>query len=286
MNWARFVWVLFLLVMPGIALPESANDGSAEDRPLVIIAHERPPWHFVDATGKVVGICVDIVDAIFAEMGLEYEVVDVNWARAWRMAEEGDGEAIFSTSRKTPREPYLYYPQTDMWVSSFSFFALKSNAQRFPYGTFEAIANSKETIVIERGASYNPAFWRWFPNNDGDEYYDPDALVTGNYNSNLIAVKEFGQALKMVALGRATFTLEDRITGLYLSQLSGLDDIVAYEHSLFSKGYPMPFIRNSNYPQLEQIATEFERRLRVLKNDGRYQTIVNRWLPQAGQPSP
>ena len=47
---------------------------------------------------------------------------------------------------------------------------------------------------------------------------------------------------------------------------------------LFSKGYPMPFAKKSDYPGLKKIADDFERELARMKKSGEYDKILLRWL--------
>lgn len=253
----------------------------AEGRVVRILSHDRPPFHFKEESGEIVGICVDIVDTIFREMGLEYEISDNSWARVWHKVEHGEGEASFTTSRKKPREPFLYYPKTDMWTSEFVFFVLKENKHFAPGGSYKEVAESGKKVAIWRGASYNEPFWEHFPHKDGSTKYDPDKITQGAYNEQLYTVSGPVLALKMVGMDRISFCIEDRIVGLYFIRNYGITgDIIAYEKPLFSKGYPMAFIRNSDYPDLKKIADEFEKRLIDMKEDGRYDEIFRRWLSQ------
>lgn len=267
-----FKFLLLLLFLPSLFV-------FAQSRPLKILSHDRPPFHFADSQGNVVGICVDIIDIIFDEMGLEYEVIDLKWARVWYKVENGEGEAAFSTSRKKPREPYLYYPETDMWRSDFVFFVQSVNRHLTPNGSYEEVAGSGGKVGVWRGASYDDAFWKTFPYKDGTTTYSPNLKKYDMYNEQLFIVKGPSHALKMLGRERVSFFLEDRIAGQYLVNKNNLQaSVVPYEQSVFSKGYPMPFIKNSDYPELKQISEEFERRLIILKNDGRYEAILKRWL--------
>lgn len=272
--------LLFKFLLPLLLLlPHAAV---ADSRPLRILSHDRPPFHFTDSQGEVVGICVDIIDIIFDEMELEYEVNDLKWARVWYKIENGEGEAAFTTSRKAPREPYLYYPETDMWRSEFVFFVQQSDKALAPNGSYEEVARSGGKVGVWRGASYDDAFWKIFPYKDGTTTYSPNLKKYDMYNKQLFIVKGPSHALKMLGRGRVSFFLEDRIAGQYLVNKNNLTGSVApYEQSVFSKGYPMPFIKNSDYPDLKQISEEFERRLIILKSDGRYDAIINKWLGES-----
>ena len=73
--------------------------------------------------------------------------------------------------------------------------------------------------------------------------------------------------------------INDKSIGLYLIDSLGLQHSIShYDNILFTKGYPMPFAKNSNYPDLKQIAALFEWALTQLKQDGTYQQLVDRGL--------
>ncbi|MCP4324674.1 MAG: amino acid ABC transporter substrate-binding protein [Psychromonas sp.] len=251
----------------------------AEEPRIRILSHDRPPFHYKDSSGNIVGICVDIVDTIFKEMDLEYDISDQKWARVWDKIKKGDAEATFTTSRKKNRMPYLYYPKTDMWISNFVFFVLKENKELAPNGSYEEIAKSGQDVAVWRGASYNEQFWITFPNRDGSTSYDPSNYDQDKRNKQLIVVSDPERILKMLGRKRFTFSLQDRIVGQYLINKNNITDkVINYEQPVFSKGYPMPFIINSDYPNLKEISIEFEKRLIIMKQDGRYEAIVNKWL--------
>ncbi|WP_415887831.1 substrate-binding periplasmic protein [Neptuniibacter sp. QD37_6] len=251
----------------------------AEERPLIILSHDRPPFHFKNNTGAVVGICVDIADTIFREMGIKYKIIDMNWARVWKKIETGKGEAAFSASRKKPREPYLFYPSTDMWRSEFVFFVHEANKHIAPNGTYKEVSDSGGKIGLWKGASYNQTLWEHYPFKDGSTSYSPNKINKEIYNEQFFIVSSPLQAFRMVEKQRIAFTLEDKSVGLYLIKQNDITEkVIPYDQPVFSKGYPMPFIKNSNYPNLEELAIEFETRLIAMKKDGRYQAIFERWL--------
>lgn len=264
--------ILFLCLLTSLAV-------FSKERPLIILSHDRPPFHFKNSAGDVVGICVDITNVIFKEMGIKHKIVDLKWARVWQSIVDGSGEAAFSASRQEARKPYLYYPNTDMWRSDFVFFVHKDNINIAPNGSFSEIKASQKKIALWKGASYNSQFWQNFPYKDGTTVYSPEKASDEFYNDQFYIISSPDQAFKMVAKKRITFTLEDRVTGLRLIKENKLDNLVVpYKEPVFSKGYPMPFIKNSDYPRLKQIAQEFEQRLIAMIHDGRYQKILDRWL--------
>lgn len=247
-----------------------------QTRPLVIASFESPPFHFTDEHGNVVGICVDIAKYIFDDLGTEIKAVSLPWARAWEMLKFGQIDGAFSVSRQKPREPYLLYPEENMWISEFVFFRINNSKYNHLKGSMQDIKLTGEKLLIERGASYYPGFWKVFPYNDGSDLYD---LNNFNYNNQLVPVVDHNTMFKMLIYEREEFAIADKIVGQYIISNLGFNDKVGFcDTVIFSKPYPMPFSRQSDYPELNDIARKFDEKLKEMKKNGIYQLIVDRWI--------
>lgn len=224
-------------------------------RDLIVVGEAWPPFEFKEGSDAT-GIDVDIAKAIFDKMGIPYQMKILPWARAWAMVEKGEADAVFSTSRKSKREPYLYYPKEDMWTSSFVFFVAKDKKK----DSFDGYNDAQGlTVGVVKGNSYNDDFWA--------------AKLKTEESVDLPS------ALKKLASGRIDLLPADKTVGLYsLKQLGLQDKVTFYEFSLFSKGYPMPFAKKSSYPNLEEVSKQFEMELLKLKASGEYGKIREKWL--------
>lgn len=239
----------------------------SQTRPLLIVGEEFPPFEFINKKGKVVGIDVDIATFIFRKMGIDFEFALHPWSRAWLMAETGEADAILSTSRKDKRKPYLYYPKEDMWKSEYVF--LKNSLDHFPsLNGYEDAIEQKFDIGVIRGNSYNDAFWEAFPDK-----------ADGSLNDQLHPARNMTLNLRKLSRQRLDLFISDRTVGLFSAKKMGLSGkVLAHPIVLFSKGYPMPFVRNSSYPDIENLAKAFERELKLMKARGSYDRIVNKWI--------
>lgn len=248
----------------------------ASERELTVLSHPFAPWQFFNnETNQVEGINIDIAKLIFEKMNIPVKFKQYPWAKAWDTIKKGKAEAVLSASRKKPREPYLYYPEEDMWVSEYVFFVRKDRKKNIA-GTYSDIRKDGGTVGIVSGYSYNKNFWEAFPYRDGSVKYNPDKR---DYDPQIRSVTIPDLNLKKMDKNRIDFFINDKSIGLYMIKTMKMQDTIThYDTVLFSKGYPMPFAKKSDYPDLQKIAARFEQELAQLKTEGKYTEIVNKWL--------
>ena len=273
--------VLFFAISCRAFSAESDPIIPAADKPeLLVLSHPFPPWQFFnEQTGEVDGINVDIVKYLFGKMKIPVKFVEQPWSIAWNTIKKGQAEAIMSASRKAPREPYLWYPKQDLWISEYVFFVKNTKKQPL-LGSYADMQKLQAKIGIVNGYSYHQSFWSVFPYQNGETRYVPD---NRDYHPQLYGVRTPKLLFKMIEFGRMDVVINDKSIGLYLINSMGLQDSIGYyDHILFSKGYPMPFAKKSAYPGLKAIAERFEQLLAESKRDGSYQKIVADWLKRHG----
>jgi polar amino acid transport system substrate-binding protein len=154
-----------------------------------------------------------------------------------------------------------------MWVSEYVFF---NNSKRIlpSLKNYDDVIEASFQIGTIRGYSYNNGFWESFPN-----------VADGSLNKQLQAVTNIDLNFRKLARDRIDLFLADRTVGLFTIKKMGLRHLIETEgYPLFSKGYPMPFVRKSNYPDIEKVSKLFEQELAIIKNNGVYQKIFNRWV--------
>ncbi len=272
MNFLRAKWSVFVCI---VCLTVASVAYGAE-RKLFVVGEEFPPFEFIQ-DGQVVGIDIDVATHIFQKMNIPVEFQIFPWKRAWKMVENGAADAVLTTSRKEAREPYVWYPQEDMWVSEFVFFVKKDKVLP-DFKGYETAVEQKLAVGFIKGNSYHPSFWRAFPNKDGSTTFQGD-LATNLVNEQLEGARDLKTNLKKLAKGRIDLFPADKIVGQYTAKLLGLQDqLTYYDIALYSKGYPVPFVKNSTYPDIQQIAEQFEQQLKQLKQSGEYQKFLDKWL--------
>lgn len=249
---------------------------SQEKKTLLFTGHEHPPWHFQDSSGALVGINVDLTKIICKRLNISCKFEYMPWARSWETARSGKSDAIMSASRKKAREPYLYYPKEDIRTSEYVFFVHVDNKKANIKGNYEDIKKNSLSVGIQHGASYNKEFWKHFPYKDNSQIYDPERR---DYAENIKAVPNPIQNFKKLSLKRIDVFPFDRDVGLYQIKKQNLQEqLTFYSHVLFSKGYPISFVKKSNYPDLYNISKLFEQELIKIKKEGIYNEVVKKWV--------
>jgi len=248
-----------------------------EDKRLVIVGEEFPPFEFVQ-NKKVVGIDIDISSQIFNKMNIPVEYHIMPWSRAWVMIERGAADAVFSTSRKNHREPFVIFPNENMWESQFVFFVRKDKYDP-NFNGYQTAIDKHLKIGIIRGNSYHSSFWKAFPCKNGAVCFQGEISDSSILNSQLDLGSNVETNLKKLIGGRFDLFPCDKIMGMYAAKLFGFHNkITFYEKVLFSKGYPMAFAKKSSFTNINVIADQFEKELVNLKKIGNYQKILDNWL--------
>lgn len=247
------------------------------DRALIVVGEEFPPFEFIE-NGEVVGIDIDIASRIFDKIGIPVVFHILPWKRAWYMIKTGQADAVLSTSRKDSREPYLWYPDQAMWASEFVFFTHRDRILPTFKG-YSTILEKNLKVGVTQGNSYYSGFWQAFPYQDGSTYFQGEESLTP-LHAQLYSASNLKMNIKLLSVkGRIDVYPADKTVGLYTAKQMNLQESITYYDSvIFTKSYPMPFAKSSKYPGIKYIADKFDRELKVLKESGEYQKIINKWI--------
>ncbi|MET3611987.1 polar amino acid transport system substrate-binding protein [Rhizobium aquaticum] len=102
----------------------------ARAEPLQLLTEAYPPYNYQE-DGLIKGIAVDLVKAVTADAGIEYEMKIQPWARAYGLALNTAGHCVFSTVH-TPERDALFE-----WV--------------------EPLFSTEQYLVRKTGSNVNPA---------------------------------------------------------------------------------------------------------------------------------
>lgn len=108
----------------------SAATQPAGAEPLQLLTESYPPYNYQE-NGVLKGIAVDLVKAVMADAGIEYEMKIQPWARAYGLALNTAGHCVFSTVH-TPERDLLFE-----WV--------------------EPLFSTEQYLVRKIGSDVNPA---------------------------------------------------------------------------------------------------------------------------------
>ncbi|MCD2176361.1 substrate-binding periplasmic protein [Rhizobium sp. C1] len=88
-TFGRWMWAATFGLWSAAALPASGES-------LHLLTEDYPPYNY-EEDGVLKGIAVDLVKAVMADAGLQYEMTLQPWARAYSLALNTPGSCVFST---------------------------------------------------------------------------------------------------------------------------------------------------------------------------------------------
>ena len=240
-------------------------------RKFVFICEKWRPFEYLQ-NGTPKGIDVEIVDIIMRKLKIPYEIKFYPWARAWMLVKKGKADAVLSISYKPSREKFLYYtasqrafaetgklPKEYLWISQYNFFVKKSKLNKINFSSYSQVLKAKYRVGRNKDYSYNEEFMK-----SGI----PATLTVSNTKDGFSAL----------VLDKIDLYPMDKTIGLAEVSDMGMENSIDYlPKPMFSKPYLVPFIKKSNYPNLEDIMNKFYRELEVLRKDGTYDKIYKKY---------
>lgn len=124
-NWRR--WMAALAVLVGLGAAQlSVTDAEAADKVKVGFSPEAyAPFWVKDASGAWSGFEVDFIDALFEQMGREYELVPVSWDGLIPALQEGKIDLIMNSMSATEERKQVVDFSDKYYETTVSFYARK-----------------------------------------------------------------------------------------------------------------------------------------------------------------
>jgi len=220
---------------------------------LQLFTEEAPPMGYTQ-DGELRGMSVDIVRALIDRTGHDAQVRILPWTRAYHLAQRDVDTAIFSTVRTPERESRF------QWVGpilegSARFYSLET--RNLHIDTLQAAAASGPLAVPKQWYSYESLRELGF--------------------ENLYGVPTARHMVTMLKHGRVQLIATDDIT---------LDAVLATEDlSRDQVRAHLPFMQTAYYIAFSlqtdpAVVERWRQALAEMRQDGSYEAIIRRWLPQ------
>lgn len=234
----------------------SWSASSAAQTSLKIATEEWPPYVY-NQDGKIAGYSVEILNEVFAEMGITATYDQYPWKRAIKLVFEGIADALFHASPNEERRQYCYYPEEYLAQSRYVFFIRKEDARRLKFDSFDDLLGHK--VGITQGYSYTP-----------------DLLEFLKVHKLAIATVTDESNLRMLAKKRIDYFPTDELNGIYLLKKLGLQEQVIYlKKPVFEKPYFLIF-NKQNISQ--EFVKTFSATLARFKQSEKFRQIEAKYL--------
>lgn len=238
--------MLLRALLIALALPFCAQ----AEEPLNLVADRWPPYADAQMPGR--GLAVHFVSTALTRAGYAIHYAEVPWPRALHGVRNGEYDVLVDSWYSAERETFGQYSKPYL-VNRLRFLKRKGSPI-----VFERLADLYPfRIAVVRGYSYTPEF-----NEDRRLHKVP--------------VLSFPNAAMMVVAGRVELTLEDEWTARYILE----HDLKDERHKL--EFLPQPLSENPLYilvsranPRHAQIIEDFNRELRLMREDGSYDAFMD-----------
>jgi ABC-type amino acid transport substrate-binding protein len=217
----------------------------AQQRDFVISGVPFYPFHYMQ-DGKPAGIFVEYVNLIFPKIGTKHTTL-ITDAAGFDRVKQGKVDAVMSVGYSREREDFMIYPEgfsspdapkNYVWISSYHFFTLKENEQKYQFKTLAELKAKNPVIGVIKGISYSPEFW--------DAGFIVKELETNEAH------------LKALQDKKIDLFLIDKTVGTSIIKRDGLkNQIVSLPNVVFKRHYTLVLSKASNYPGKEDVLRKF-----------------------------
>jgi polar amino acid transport system substrate-binding protein len=219
------------------------------------------PYHFIAAGGQVQGLDVDLVSALAEDVGCSLEFVQGNWASLLRLIRLGDLDLLPGATHTPEREDFSWF--SDPYREEhFMVYVRIDDADEWQDQSIETLLESGFRIGVTQGYIYPQAISRF----QGEERFRGQFIeaAVGELNfSNLMDHRIDG------------FVEDPFVAAAIQRRRSWGTEIVPLELDFSAGEVHLLFSRESTN---ENLVNAFNEALEGLRDDGRYDQIMARYL--------
>lgn len=207
-----------------------------------------PPYEFTDANGNPAGFNVDLTMAIAEVMGMEVKIRLGPWGDMRKALNNGEVDILqgMAFAEERTREVDFSPPHAIVYQSIWTRKGEELRSLKDLRG--------KEVIVMRQSAMH-------------------DFMLKNNLDASYVQTDSLAEALKLLASGRHDAVLAAKLPGQYLVKELGLTNIVPQSRPLLAQKYGYAVKKGNN-----ELLDRFSEGLAILKRNGQFQTIQQKWL--------
>lgn len=242
-----FLLPLLLLIVPHSA---PAFEAPVAEWPVVIVGGDQnyPPYEFIDGNGDPTGFNVELTRAIAEVMGMEVKIRLGPWGDVRKALGNGEVDILqgMAFAEDRIREVDFSPPHAIVYQSIWTRKGEELRSLKELRG--------KEVIVMRQSAMH-------------------DFLLKNNLDAAYVLVDSLADALRLLASGSHDAALVAKLPGQYLVKELGLTNVTPQAKPLLAQKYGYA-VKKGNSELLDR----FSEGLAILKRNGRFQAIQQKWL--------
>ncbi len=221
------------------------------------VSLQYPPLIHQDDDGKVDGLAVELVTAVFKRMGHSVSVEVLPWARSLALMKAGERDCIFTIFRNAEREAFLDFNQHSIIPQVVYFYAQKRAQLKFD-GNMGLLLQYRIGTVNK--INYGPKF---------------------EENRSKMLLEEVGsleQNFQKLALGRIDLVPSNFYTASFTLEQA---EVKPYARHLVKLPVPLDtvpsFIGFAKERKLQALAAQFDVELKKVVRSGLYQKLLKKY---------
>lgn len=218
------------------------------------------PYQYVEVSGKVVGLDIELVTAVVEEMGCEVNYIQGTWVKSLEELRKGEVDMLLGASKTEAREQFALFSDAYR-MEEFSLYVRKGDEKHSAYQSIEEFIDNRSSIGIVEGYYYGPSV---------------SIMLDGSATSKLFVSSIIGE-LNVARLLDQDIDgyLEDSFIGNSILRRKGLSEyIVAHGYTIQTGDIYVMFSKESVSP--EQVAN-FNVALAKVKNSAEYAEMMKRY---------
>lgn len=243
-----FVWGL--VVGPSASIsPVFAVEGRGGEVIRVAGDVNYPPYEFMDSNGVYRGFNVDMLNAVFLELEMEYELIPMKWEDALQALRTGEVDMIQGMIRTPEREGYYLFSEP-LVTNAQAIFVRKDN--QFIAG----LADLRGRVVTYQQGDVAEEILSWGRGVEALGFADQEG------------------ALLEVLSGRADAFVGNRLTAIYyLQKMRRLEELKIVGEPMVVTDYSMAV-----HPDRPELLAQVNGALKRLKSAGVHERIYRKWF--------
>ncbi len=254
----KFLILFTIIFIAGTSIIASFSKGTPkkayrEDRITIRIAGDEnhPPYEYIDSMGNYKGFNVDIMSALSIELGVDIELIPMEWSNAIQALEKKEVDAIQGISKTKERESKFLFTSPTV-TNSQAIFVLKETS----------IISEMDDLTGLRVAIQ-----------EGDINHDVLRNIPGVI---MVPKKDQEEAIEALLNKSADVYIGNKLTGLFYLQKhkkSSLVKLVGTEINTSEYGA-------ATYRGNEELANLLNDGIESIKKNGVYDKVYSKWFGQ------
>lgn len=246
MNWRPMVLTCAMCGFPVLSAPS-----------IRIVTEHLPPYQ-IDTPAGPRGFATEVVQAVFSEAQLSYQIEFQSWSRAYQLALRDPNVCIYSISRSAERQKLFH------WIGALSYniTAIYSLSSRTDIHIQSLDDARKYTVAVNRDdITHHYLLEHGF--HEGKELY-----LLDNVESMLHVLVNRSREIDLVLVNDTILR--------YRAEAAGLEKNL-FRKQLELPDLPLDFHLACSLKTDKTLVSKLRSSLQKLKSDGRYQQIVGDW---------